>query len=70
LELLDRFLSEEISPADFAQLIDKFLFDYMSLLIRFLCKESDGVNVQTHDFIYYLKALRDILQKCEGREES
>lgn len=67
LEPIIIFLSEDTNPKAFAKLLDDFLYDYMTMLVRI--QQSDfndkTIHENTDEFICYLKLLRDILPLCE-----
>ncbi len=65
LEPLRKFFEDEIPPVEFSKLLDEFIFDYVYSLIQLLyAPDYDGVNSQSHQFIYYLRTLRDVLPEC------
>lgn len=67
LEPVYTFFKEDISPKDFAKLLDEFLYNYM---IMFIQSQPDG-GISTHEntlaFIRHLKTLRDISPLCDKR---
>lgn len=69
LEPIYTFLTEDTSPADFAKLLDEFLFDYTTMLVRIQLSDDKDKTIHEHtsEFIFYLKLLRDILPDCEER---
>lgn len=66
LDPIYTFLTEDTTPTAFAELLDNFIFDYMTMLVRIqLSKDEDKtINEQTDEFLCYLKTLRDILPLC------
>jgi len=64
------FLTEDTDPKYFAQLLDDFLYDYLTMLVRIqLSNEKDKtINERTYEFLFYLKTLRDILPLCEKKD--
>jgi len=65
IETLHTFFKEEIRPKDFAEMLDKFLYNYIRLLIRSLKVDDILLHEDTDQFVYYIKVLRDILEECE-----
>lgn len=66
LEPLHTFFTKELSPTEFSELLDEFLFEYVDILVHLLYSGyEDGIHLKTHQFIYYLKTLRDTLPECE-----
>lgn len=67
LEPINTFLTEDTSPSAFSKLLDEFMYDYMTLLIRMQLSEFEDKTIHEHtdEFIFYLKILRDILPLCE-----
>lgn len=67
LEPINTFLTEDTSPAAFSKLLDEFLFDYMTMLVKIqLSNEIDKtIHEQTDEFIFYLNTLRNILPLCD-----
>ncbi len=65
LEPLNNFFTEELSPTEFAEILDEFLFEYIDNLIHLLYSDGENIHLNTHQFIYYVKTLRDVLPKCE-----
>lgn len=67
LEPLYTFLTEDTSPAAFSKLLDEFLFDYITLLVKIqLSNEIDKtIHERTDEFIFYLNTLRNILPLCD-----
>jgi len=70
LEPIYTFLTEDTTPTAFAELLDEFLFDYMTLLIRMQLSEFEDktIHERTDEFLFYLKTLRDILPLCEKKK--
>lgn len=64
------FLTEDTYPTAFAELLDEFLFDYMTLLIRMQLSEFEDktIHQRTDEFLFYLKILRDILPLCDRKD--
>jgi hypothetical protein len=68
LEPMYTFFKEDISPKDFAKLLDEFLYNYVILFIQ---SQSDAVismHKDTLEFIHYLKTLRDIAPLCDKKQ--
>lgn len=67
LDPIYTFLTEDTSPKAFAELLDNFIYDYITLLIRFQLSNfhDKTIHEETGEFIFYLKTLRDILPLCE-----
>lgn len=64
LEPLYTFLTEDISPDCFSQLLDEFLYEYVTLLIQSQMDYRLEIHPNTVEFIHYLKLLRDLLPRC------
>lgn len=67
LEPLYTFFTNDLSPLDFAWLLDEFLYNYIIILIESYADEEIGIHEDTTNFIYYIKLLRDIVPLC-GKE--
>lgn len=69
LEPIYTFLTEDTNPTAFAELLDEFIYDYMTMLVRIqLSDEKDKtIHEHTDEFLLYLKTLRDILPLCEKK---
>lgn len=70
LEPIYTFLTEDIDPTAFAELLDEFIYDYITLLIEKQLSDCDDKTIHQHtnQFIFYLKILRDILPECEKKD--
>ncbi len=66
LDPIYTFLTEDTNPAAFAKLLDKFIFDYMTMLVRIQLSDEDDktIHENTDDFLLYFRILRDILPLC------
>lgn len=64
------FLTEDTNPTAFAELLDEFIYDYMTMLVRIqLSDEKDKtIHEHTDEFLLYLKTLRDLLPLCVKKE--
>lgn len=59
---LESFLEEEIAPADLAQLLDTFLFDYIDKLIKVQLLDNETyLHKDTRQFIYMIRQLKNML---------
>ncbi len=67
LEPIYTFFTEDILPANFARLLDEFLYNYMVMLVQSQPDDRIGIHKDTVEFIYYLKILRDIVPLCEKK---
>lgn len=67
LEPIYTFLTEDISPEDFAKLLDELLYDYINVLLKVQLSDFEDKTIHQHAdrFILYLKILKDILPYCE-----
>jgi len=66
LEPLYTFFTEDTKPRVFAELLDEFLFDYLSKVVQLqLLERREELHEHTNEFIFYLKLLRDIMSECE-----
>lgn len=64
IQPLHFFLEEEISPAELAQLLDDFLFDYIDKLIKVQLLDNETyLHKDTRGFIYMIRQLIDILEQ-------
>jgi len=65
------FLTKDTSPEDFAELLDKFIFDYITMLVRIQLSDEDDktIHENTDEFLFYFKRLRDILPLCNKLAE-
>lgn len=72
LDPLYNFLTKVTSPEDFAELLDKFIFDYMAMLVRIQLSDEDDktIHENTDEFLFYFKTLRDILPLCNEMGET
>jgi len=68
LDPIYTFLTEDTSPSAFAELLDKLLFDYITMLIRIQLSDEDDktIHENTDEFIFYVRTLRDILPLCNN----
>lgn len=66
---INTFLTEDTNPTAFAELLDEFIYDYMTMLVRIQLSEEEDKTIHEHtdEFIFYLKILRDILPLCEKK---
>lgn len=63
---LNKFFIDQISPTELAKILDEFLFEYINFLVRHLYTgDFEGVHFKTHQFVYYLRTLQDILPECK-----
>jgi chromosome segregation and condensation protein ScpB len=65
LNSLKKFLSEDISPKQLAEVLDELLYDYsrINLHIRHLKDDKHMyVHPEATEFLYWIKSLRDILK--------
>lgn len=71
LDPLYNFLTKDTSPEDFAELLDKFIFEYIAMLVRIqLSDEGDKtIHENTDEFLFYFKKLRDILPLCNKMDK-
>ncbi|NDV68431.1 hypothetical protein D0T66_05920 [Dysgonomonas sp. 25] len=67
IEPIYTFLTEDIPPKDFSELLDEFLYHYVMMLIQSHPNDRIGIHERTVEFIYYLKLLRDIIPLCEKK---
>lgn len=67
IEPIYTFLTEDIRPSEFAELLDNLLFHYIMMLIELQQDDRVGIHEKTIEFIHYLKLLRDILPECEKK---
>ena len=60
------FLTEDTNPTAFAELLDEFIYDYITMLVRIQLSDEEDKTIHQHtdQFIFYLKVLRDILPLC------
>jgi hypothetical protein len=67
LDPIKLFFTEYINPKDFAELLDEFLYDYTTMLIKIQLSdiEDKDIHESADKFIRYTKLLRDILPDCE-----
>lgn len=67
LEPLKTFFSEDTTPKVFGKLLDEFLHNYITMLIRIQLSdyEDKTIHQETDQFIFYIKMLKDILPECE-----
>lgn len=68
LEPIYTFFKEDISPKDFAKLLDEFLYNYVVLFIQCQSDAIISTHKDTLEFIHYLKTLRDIAPLCDKRQ--
>jgi len=68
LDPIHTFLTEDIPPTDFAELLDKFMYNYVIMLLQSQPDDRIGIHEDTVEFIYYLKTLRDILPLCVKKD--
>lgn len=65
VEPIYTFLTRDIYPKEFAELLDEFLYHYVQLLVQALNDDKTVVHENTVEFLHYIKYLRDILPECE-----
>ena len=63
LEPLYTFFMEDITPKNFAKLLDGFIYEYISPLICSQKAKKEDIHEHTYEFFFYLKLLWDILEK-------
>lgn len=66
LDPIYTFLTEDTNPKALAELLDKFIFDYMTMLVKHQLSDDDDktIHENTDEFLFYFKTLRDILPLC------
>jgi chromosome segregation and condensation protein ScpB len=70
-EPLIKFLSEEVSSEQLARLLDELAYDYFKTSIRLQqtdVKDKLHFHPEAAEFLFYLKSLRDVLNKCKANE--
>ncbi len=67
IEPIYTFLTEDTNPRAFTQLLDSFLLEHLSMLVRLqkLDTQNNAIHENTEEFILYIKLLRDMLPYCE-----
>lgn len=68
LEPLEKYLTEDITPEQLASVLDELFYDYSQIII-FMYETLDEpfqyIHEESSNFLYHLKALRDVLKKCK-----
>jgi len=66
LEPLHKFFTEDITPAEFSILLDEFLYDYITMLVRIQLSDDEDkiIHTNTDQFIFYIRHLREALALC------
>lgn len=66
LEPIHTFLTTDTSPTLFSDLLDEFVHDYMTMLVRIqLSGDIDkSIHEKTDLFLFYIRSFREVLGYC------